>query len=109
MDGRAMTMDIKLTANDILEKEFKKSVKGYHVDQVDKFLDEIMEDYQKFEAVVAQLQQENNRLQEQLNAMPRRSEPTPKPVQPPTGTTNYDILKRLANLERHVFGDKLSD
>lgn len=105
-----MTMDIKLTANDILEKEFKKSVKGYHVDQVDKFLDEIMEDYQKFEAVIAQLQQENIRLQEQLNAMPRRSEPTPKPVLTPTaGSTNYDILKRLANLERHVFGDKLSD
>ena len=107
-----MTMEIKLTANDILEKEFKKSVKGYHVDQVDKFLDEIMEDYQNFEAKLAALQQENIRLQEQLNAMPRRLEqpvkPTPPPT-PPTGTTNYDILKRLANLERHVFGDKLSD
>ncbi|MER2000329.1 MAG: cell division regulator GpsB [Lysinibacillus sp.] len=102
-------MDIKLTANDILEKEFKKSVKGYHVDQVDKFLDEIMEDYQKFEAALAELQQENMRLQEQLSARPRRVEPEVKPVQQAVGTTNYDILKRLANLERHVFGDKLSD
>ena len=97
-------MEIKLTANDILEKEFKKSVKGYHVDQVDQFLDQIMEDYQQFEAVIAELQQENVRLQEQLNTSPRK----PLPVQN-AGTTNYDILKRLANLERHVFGDKLSD
>lgn len=109
MYGRAMEMDIKFTANDILEKEFKKSVKGYHVDQVDKYLDEIMEDYQKFEAVIAELQQENMRLQEQLSARPRKVEPEIKQVQQPVATTNYDILKRLANLERHVFGDKLSD
>ena len=25
------------------------------------------------------------------------------------GTTNFDILKRLSNLEKHVFGDKLYD
>lgn len=105
MDGRARSMNIKLSANDILEKEFKKSVKGYHVDQVDQFLDAIMEDYQQFEAAVAELQQENMRLKEQLQASPKKA----APVQQPTASTNYDILKRLANLERHVFGDKLSD
>ena len=98
-------MNIKLTANAILEKEFKKSVKGYHIDQVDQFLDIIMEDYQQFEAVITELREENMRLKEQLNTSPKKA----APVQPPTGTTNYDILKRLANLERHVFGDKLSD
>ena len=26
---------------------------------------------------------------------------------PHTGTTNFDILKRISNLEKHVFGSKL--
>ena len=34
-----MNMDIKLTSDYILEKEFKKSMKGYNVDEVDQFLD----------------------------------------------------------------------
>ena len=97
-------MDIKLSANDILEKEFKKSVKGYHTEQVDKFLDQIMEDYHQFEATLEELRQENARLKAELNASPKRTTAVPN-----AGTTNYDILKRLANLERQVFGDKLSD
>ena len=54
-------MDIKLTSKDILEKEFKKSVKGYNIDQVDQFLDQVMEDYDKFEEVVKALKAENKR------------------------------------------------
>ena len=31
-----------------------------------------------------------------------------QPVQQ-AGTTNFDILKRLSNLEKHVFGSKLDE
>lgn len=105
--GRAIRMKLKLTSKDILEKEFKKSVKGYHVDQVDQFLDLIMEDYDQFETVIRELQEENQRLKDEL-AKGLATEQR-KPVHPqPTSNTNYDILRRLANLEKHVFGDKLS-
>jgi len=40
-----MWMDIKLTSKMILEKEFKKNFKGYNVEEVDSFLDEIIQDY----------------------------------------------------------------
>ena len=100
--GRAITMNLKLTSKDILEKEFKKSVKGYHIDQVDQFLDIIMEEYEQFESVIRDLQAENQRLKAEIASETR------KPVQPqPANNTNYDILRRLANLEKHVFGDKL--
>lgn len=99
-------MEIKLNSKIILEKEFKKSVKGYSIDQVDQFLDQIMEDYDVFEKVVEELEElraENRRLKEELeNSASRRSQ-----VQPPAGNTNFDILKRLSNLEKHVFGSKL--
>ena len=98
-------MDIKLTADYILEKEFKKSMKGYNVDEVDQFLDIIREDYDAFATKIAALEEENARLKQEMTNSSRKS-PTPPP---PTGAnnTNFDILKRLSNLEKHVFGSKL--
>ncbi len=99
-----MSMDIKLTSKDILEKEFKKSVKGYNIDQVDQFLDQIMEDYDNFEKVINELRIENERLKDELSGTTKKTSP-----QPSTSNMNYDILKRLANLEKAVFGDKLRE
>ncbi len=99
-----MSMDIKLSSKIILEKEFKKSMKGYHIDQVDQFLDQIMEDYDTFEKKVNELQAEIDRLKVELENSTRKT------VTPPTNlntNTNFDILKRLSNLEKHVFGSKL--
>ncbi len=96
-------MDIKLTADYILEKEFKKSMKGYNVDEVDQFLDLIREDYDAFATKIAALEEENARLKQEATTSSRK----PAPVQPTTNNTNFDILKRLSNLEKHVFGSKL--
>ncbi len=95
---------IKLTAKDILEKEFKTGVRGYKQEDVDKYLDLIIKDYEMFQQEVEDLQQENLRLRKQLEETSRR-----QPVTQPAGTTNFDILKRLSNLEKHVFGNKLYD
>ncbi len=87
----------------ILEKEFKKNFKGYNVEEVDSFLDEIIQDYETFEKVVAQLREENRQLKEEIDSTPKR-----QPIaSAAAGTTNFDILKRLSNLEKHVFGSKL--
>ncbi|MCC3358388.1 cell division regulator GpsB [Bacillus sp. REN16] len=94
---------IKLTAAQILEKEFKSGMKGYKQEEVDKFLDVIIKDYESFYLEIEELQQENLRLKRQLE------ESFKKQPQAQTGTTNFDILKRLSNLEKHVFGSKLYD
>jgi DivIVA domain-containing protein len=93
---------IKLTAKDILEKEFKSSFRGYSQEEVDKFLDYVIKDYEVFHQEIEELQQENLRLKRQAEDAPKR------PAQP-AGNTNFDILKRLSNLEKHVFGSKLFD
>ena len=95
---------VKLTAKDILEKEFKTGVRGYKQEDVDKFLDLVIKDYETFHQEVEDLQQENLRLRKQLEESSRR-----QPTSQPAGTTNFDILKRLSNLEKHVFGSKLYD
>ncbi|MBS4194459.1 cell division regulator GpsB [Lederbergia citri] len=94
---------LNLTAKEILEKEFKAGVRGYKQEDVDKFLDLIIKDYETMHQLMDELQQENMRLKKQVEEQSRR-----QPVQP-AGTTNFDILKRLSNLERHVFGSKLDD
>ncbi|EPD53133.1 cell division regulator GpsB [Paenisporosarcina sp. FSL H8-0542] len=95
-------MDMKLTPEVILEKEFKTGLRGYHQDEVDQFLDEVIQDYNTFMQTIETLKAENRRLRDELDEAPRRQVAAPS-----TGTTNFDILKRLSNLEKHVFGSKL--
>ncbi len=92
---------VKLTAKDILEKEFKTAMRGYKPEDVDKFLDLIIKDYETFHQEIEELQQENMRLRKQVEDAAKR------PTTQTAGTTNFDILKRLSNLEKHVFGSKL--
>lgn len=96
----------KLTAKDILEKEFKTSMRGYKQEDVDKYLDLIIKDYEAFHQEIDELQQEILRLKKQLEDSSRRQNTQPQAA---VGTTNFDILKRLSNLEKHVFGSKLYD
>lgn len=96
-------MEFKLKASDILEKEFKTGLRGYNQEEVDVFLDDIIQDYEAYEKKIVQLQLENKKLQEQLEELPKRTQV----AAPQAGATNFDILKRLSHLEKHVFGSKL--
>ena len=53
---------MKLTPMDITNKEFKKGLRGYSVEEVDEFLDEIVENYEE-------LYKENSNLKEKLTNM----------------------------------------
>ncbi len=116
---RTMDLDIKLSAKVILDKDFKTGLRGYSQDEVDQFLDEIIQDYESFEQVLKQKDHKIAQLEAQLAEAPqaptllKKEEPVVEKAAPQpaaqTGTTNYDILKRIANLEKRVFGDKLYD
>jgi DivIVA domain-containing protein len=91
-----------LTTRDILDKEFKTGIRGYNQEEVDKFLDLIIKDYELFSQEIEMLKKENERLKKSTE------EPVvTKPATPPFTNTNPDILRRLSNLEKHVFGSKL--
>ncbi|MCR6096242.1 cell division regulator GpsB [Salipaludibacillus agaradhaerens] len=98
----------RLTKNEIYEKDFKTSMRGYNQDEVDQFLDDIIKDYESFENRIQTLEQENERLKKETVSLSEKTR-TQAPAQPTTGNTNYDILRRLSNLEKHVFGSKLYD
>ena len=67
---------VKLTAKDILEKEFKTGMRGYKQEDVDKFLDFVIKDYETFHQEIEELQQENMRLKKQVEDASRRPTPT---------------------------------
>ncbi|MBQ0139592.1 MAG: cell division regulator GpsB [Kurthia sp.] len=105
-----MNMDIKLSAKKILDKDFKTGMRGYSQDEVDQFLDEIITDYENFEKALLKKQEEINLLKQELEQAESNRRGNTSTVAPVgAGATNYDILKRIANLEKHVFGDKLYD
>lgn len=113
-----MDLDIKLSAKIILDKDFKTGLRGYSQDEVDQFLDEIIQDYESFEQVLKQKEARIAELEQQLHDAQAGQNTSAQPVlekqeapivQQANNVTNYDILKRLANLEKRVFGDKLYD
>lgn len=110
--------NIKFTTQDILHKQFKeKSIgKGYDVDDVDSFLDDVIKDYDTFNKEVQSLQDENERLKSKVDELNRQVEVgssigshISSNSQPVSNATNMDILKRLSNLERRVFGSQLNN
>ncbi|MBB5182038.1 cell division regulator GpsB [Catenisphaera adipataccumulans] len=112
-----MANNMNLTAQDIYEKEFHVDLKGYAPEEVDEYLDQVIEDYQnyddelesrnqailRYEEKIKELQKqiftlnnENKKLQEKLKA---------GYIEAPN-TDQVDILKRLSRLEAAVFGNQ---
>ncbi|WP_179395433.1 cell division regulator GpsB [Lacticaseibacillus absianus] len=108
------TFNLQLDAKTILEKNFKTKVRGYDADEVDEFLDQVIKDYEAYNAELDRLTEENARLRSRVDELTKqlsvsKNVAAATPSQPNASATNYDILKRLSNLERHVFGSKLAD
>lgn len=93
---------IQLSGKDILEKEFKTAMRGYHQEEVDEFLDTVIQDYEAYQQEIDKLRQENERIRKQ-------SDETRTRTSTPNHQVNYDIIKRLSNLEKAVFGKKFAD
>ena len=53
---------IMLTTKDLLEKEFKVDTRGYRPQEVDKFLDIVIKDYEEFLNIIKELENEKKRL-----------------------------------------------
>ena len=99
---------LNLTPEEILNKEFETDFKGYNADQVDLFLDEVLEDYQKMEDNVQQLLDTVAALQEQIKELKAKNIELEgrKMAFDLSNTTSYssvDVLKRISRLEEIVY------
>ena len=103
---------IYLTPQEMLEKEFKIDARGYRPQEVDKYLDMIIRDYTEFIAIIKKqekdlrdLNADNMKLKNEIRhlkinmaAAEETSAGSAKSV------NNVDLLRRLSQLEKVVFG-----
>lgn len=102
---------INLTPEDILNKEFRIDTRGYRLKEVDQFLDEIIADYQTFNKMILDLQKEKEEqtevilnLKQEVRDLKTTVEISRSSNRDDIGGSNLDVLKRLSNLEKAVFG-----
>lgn len=100
---------IELTTNDILEKEFKIDARGYRPQEVDKYLDIIIKDYTEYEKLIRKYDNELRSVLEEnakLKSEIRNLKSTLSVAENNKGVTNVDILRRLGELEKIVYGEE---
>ena len=99
---------ISLTAQDILKKEFKIDTRGYRLKEVDQFLDEIIGDYEQFYAVIKLLEKEKEDLQKEIMNLKQELRNVKMSIDIAKSddreVTNVDIIRRVSNLEKIVYG-----
>ena len=99
-----------LTAQEILEKEFKIDARGYRPQEVDKYLDMVIRDYTEFiniikrnEKEIRDLTEDNAKLKAEIRSL-REQLVASESSNNGNNTSNVDLLRRISQLERVVFG-----
>ncbi len=104
---------ITLTPRDILEKEFKIDTRGYRLKEVDQFLDIVIGDYEQFFEIISSLEKEKaDLLAEIMNLKQelRNSRLSAEVANSTSGeVTNVDVIRRLSQLEKMVYGSKATE
>jgi len=101
---------ISLTPQDILDKEFKIDARGYRPQEVDKYLDLVINDYNEFISEIKKLRKdvaflndENNKLRNELRRIKANIEAAEGSAAN-NQVSNVDLLRRLSQLEKVVYG-----
>ena len=101
---------IYLTPQEILDKEFKIDARGYRPQEVDKYLDMVIRDYTEFiniikrnEKEIRDLTEDNAKLKAEIRSL-REQLVASESSNNNSGTSNVDLLRRISQLEKVVFG-----
>ena len=102
---------ITLTPQDILNKEFKIDTRGFRLKEVDQFLDVIIGDYEEFYKILKENEKEKEELLEEIMNLKQEIRNLKTNIEiAKSGSserrevTNLDIMKRLSQLEKIVYG-----
>ncbi len=99
-----------LTPQEILEKEFKIDARGYRPQEVDKFLDMVIRDYTEYSNIVRKLEKDikdltddNIKLKQEIRRLQEVASASSEA--PSRSINNVDLLKRISQLEKVVYGN----
>ena len=103
---------IKLTPQDILEKDFKIDTRGYRMKEVDAILDDIISDYEQFLEIINNLEKEKAELLSEIMNLKQELRNSKLNIEVASDSrfrgevNNIDIMRRLSQLEKMVYGSK---
>lgn len=106
-------MKLLLTSKEILNKEFSIAIKGYNANEVDAFLDKVLNDYRMIDSVtkalnsqINQLKKENEKLKIALNEKDAEISKNNNDLQVSVGINrldNLDLLKKISKYEKKLY------
>ena len=99
---------ITLTMQDILEKEFTIDARGYRPQEVDKFLDIIIKDYNEYNNIIRNLKKEKRALALENQNLKNEARNLRSSIEAARigekEITNVDLLRRISQLEKIILG-----
>ena len=99
---------ITLTMQDILEKEFKIDAWGYRLQEVDKFLEVIIKDYNEYNNIIKSLEKEKRELAQENTVLKNEVRNLKSSIEAAIigekEITNVDLLRRISQLEKIILG-----
>ena len=102
---------IVLTSEEILNKVFKIDTRGYRPQEVDRFLDTIIKDYEEMNAIIRELDQDkkdlledNIRLKQEIRNLKTKIDVITEESNSGASGANADLLRRISNLEKIIYG-----
>jgi DivIVA domain-containing protein len=101
---------VVLTSRDILEKEFKIDTRGYRPQEVDKFLDIIIKDYEEMSNIIHDLEKEKNKLLKDNVSLKQEVRNLKNKIDVLVesdgsgNVSNADVLRRISKLEKIIYG-----
>lgn len=100
-----------LSGKDILEKDFKVDTRGYRPQEVDKFLDVVIRDYDEYNKIISDLEDEkkeviedNIRLKQEIRRLRTQVDTLKESITVDSKSNNSDLLRRISNLEKIIYG-----
>lgn len=101
---------VELTGKDIFDKDFSIDTRGYRPQEVDDYLDIIIKDYKTMNNIIDQLEDdkkvltdENLALKQEIRTLKMKLDAL-KESSDSDGTSSADLLRRLSNLEKIIYG-----
>ena len=105
-----MKNEVVLTPETLLNWDFKIDARGYRPQEVDKALDIVISDYKAYDRKVKALEERISALNEEIldlkHQLRSANEREELYKNRDKEITNLDILKRVSNLEKIIYGKK---
>ncbi|MBR1377404.1 MAG: DivIVA domain-containing protein [Bacilli bacterium] len=100
---------VQLTSKEILEKDFMIDTRGYRLQEVDEFLDQVIKDYNAMNEIIDELEDDKKVLSDENIALKQEIRSLKMKLDALKSTddgnnSSADVLRRLSNLEKIIYG-----